>query len=143
SKEEVERMMREAEAHADEDKRRREEIETRNQADQAVYAAEAFLRESADKVPDEVRKQLDTAVNTLKGALDRNDADAIRRGIDELTKAQHKAAEELYRSAGAAGAAGGAAQADEPAAGAGPSGAAGSGPAEGVIDAEVVDEGKN
>ncbi|HEX7087458.1 MAG TPA: molecular chaperone DnaK [Vicinamibacterales bacterium] len=145
SKEEVERMMREAEAHAEEDKRRREEIETRNKADQAVYAAEAFLRESADKVPDDVRKQLDSAVNTLKGALDRNDAEGIRRGIDELTKAQHKAAEALYRTAGAAGAAGaaGTAAPEEPAADAGPSGEAGGGPSEGVIDAEVVDEGKN
>src|SRR5690606_25002469 len=68
SKEEVERMMREAEAHAEEDKRRREEVETRNRADQAIYAAEAFLRESADKVPDDVRRDLDSAVNTLKGA---------------------------------------------------------------------------
>ncbi|HEY8537062.1 MAG TPA: Hsp70 family protein, partial [Vicinamibacterales bacterium] len=124
---------------AEEDKRRREEVETRNRADQAIYAAEAFLRESADKVPDDVRRDLDSAVNTLKGALDRNDADAIRRGLDELTKAQHKAAEALYRTASATG------PSTQPDGGADTeqSGAAGGGPGEGVIDAEVVDEGKN
>jgi molecular chaperone DnaK len=146
SKEEVEQMMRDAESHADEDKRRKEEIEARNQADQAVYAAENFLRESADKVPDDERRQLDSAVNTLRGALDRNDAEGIRHGLETLTQAQHKAAEAMYRSAATAGA--GAAAGPSPgegAPGAAPEeGAAGGGaPSEGVIDAEVVDEGRN
>jgi molecular chaperone DnaK len=144
SKDEVDRMMREAESHADEDKKRKQEIEQRNVADQAVYAAEAFLRENSDKVPADVKTSLDSAVNTLRGALDRNDGDAIARGLEELTQAQHKAAEAMYRTAGAESAAQapGGAPGGEPEPGEGP--AAGSGAStDGVIDAEVVDEGKN
>jgi molecular chaperone DnaK len=138
SKEEVDRMMREAESHADEDKRRKEEIELRNQGDQAVYGAEAFLRENGDKLPAESRTGIDQAVAALKGALDRGEAEGITRGLSDLTNAQHKAAEAMYR--GASGAAqpesGGAAG------GEGPSGESSEGPKDGVIDAEVVDEGK-
>ncbi len=145
SKDEVERMMREAESHADEDKKKKEEIEQRNQADQSLYAAEAFLRENSEKVPADVRTNLDSAVNTLRGALDRNDGDAIKRGLEELTLAQHKAAEAMYQAAGAAGAqqpTGGAAGAQGEGGEAGAA-AGGGTPNEGVIDAEVVDEGKN
>jgi molecular chaperone DnaK len=139
SKDEVDRMMREAESHADEDKRKKEEIELRNQGDQAVYAAEAFLRDNGDKIPAEGRTGIDQAVATLRGALDRGESEAITRGLSDLQKAQHKAAEAMYR--GAAGAPG-------TDAGAGPEGetepAAASGAAgDGVIDAEVVDEGKS
>jgi molecular chaperone DnaK len=138
SKEEVDRMMREAESHADEDKRKKEEIELRNQGDQAVYGAEAFLKENGDKLPAESRTGIDQAVAALKGALDRGEAEGITRGLSDLTNAQHKAAEAMYR--GASGAAqpesGGAAG------GEGPSGGPGEGPKDGVIDAEVVDEGK-
>jgi molecular chaperone DnaK len=134
SKEEVDRMMREAEAHADDDRRKKEEIELRNQGDQAVYGAEAFLRENGDKLPADSRSGIDQAVATLKGALDRGEAEAINRGLSELTAAQHKAAEAMYRSAagGTQPDAGG--EAPEP----GPAGPA----KDGVIDAEVVDEGK-
>ncbi len=99
SKEEVDRMMREAESHADDDRRKKEEIELRNQGDQAVYGAEAFLRENGDKLPADSRSGIDHAVATLKGALDRGDAEGITRGLSELTAAQHKAAEAMYRSA--------------------------------------------
>jgi molecular chaperone DnaK len=136
SKDEVDRMMREAESHADEDRRKKEEIELRNQGDQAVYGAEAFLKENGDKLPPDSRTGIDQAVATLKGALDRGDAEGITRGLSDLTNAQHKAAEAMYRSAA------GATPADdapggEPS-GSGPAGA----PKDGVIDAEVVDEGK-
>jgi molecular chaperone DnaK len=136
SKDEVDRMMREAESHADEDKKKKEEIELRNQGDQAVYAAEAFLKENGDKLPPDSRTGIDQAVATLKAALDRGEAEAITRGLSDLTAAQHKAAEAMYRSAA------GAAPADG-APGGGPSGAGPAGaPKDGVIDAEVVDEGK-
>ncbi len=136
SKEEVDRMMREAESHSEEDKRKKEEIELRNQGDQAVYAAEKFVTESADKIPQDVRTGLDSAIATLRGALDRGEAEAIKKGLSDLTAAQHKAAEALYRSASAA-------PSDAGTPGEGPS-TAGSGdaPKDGVIDAEVVDEGK-
>jgi molecular chaperone DnaK len=135
SKEEVDRMMREAESHADEDKRRKEEIELRNQADQAVYAADKFLRESGEKVPADVRGEIDGALSSLRTAIEQNDAAAIKRGLEGLTAAQHKAAEAMYRGAG--GPTGGG-----PEPGAGPSSEPSGGAREGVIDAEVVDEGK-
>ena len=136
SKEEVDRMMREAESHADEDRRKKDEIELRNQGDQAVYAADAFLREYGDKLPADSRSDIDHAVATLKGALDRGEAEGITRGLSELTAAQHKAAEGMYRSAAGAGQPGGAPGGEQPEAD-----AAGV-PKDGVIDAEVVDEGK-
>jgi molecular chaperone DnaK len=135
SKEEVDRMMREAESHADEDKRRKEEIETRNQADQSVYAAEKFLHENGDKIPADARSSIDGAVSTLKSAIEKNDVDGMKKGLDGLMQAQHKAAEAMYRGAGAP---------SEP--GPGPqdtgstSSTGGSDVKEGVIDAEVVDE---
>ena len=136
SKEEVDRMMREAESNADDDRRKKEEIELRNQGDQAVYGAEAFLKENGDKLPTDARTSIDQAVATLKGALDRGDAEGITRGLSDLTAAQHKAAEAMYRSAAGATQPGGA-PGDEPS-GQGPAGAS----KDGVIDAEVVDEGK-
>ena len=108
SKEEVDRMMREAESHADDDRRKKEEIELRNQGDQAVYGAEAFLKENGDKLPTDSRTSIDQAVATLKGALDRGEAEGITRGLSDLTAAQHKAAEAMYRSAAGAAQAGGA-----------------------------------
>jgi molecular chaperone DnaK len=137
SKDEVDRMMREAEQHADEDKKQKETIELRNQGDQAVYAAEKFLSENSDKVPQDVKTGLDSAVATLKGALDRSDADGIRKGLTDLTQAQHKAAEAMYRAAGATPQGG-----PEPGAGQATGEADGGKKDDGVIDAEVVDEGK-
>jgi molecular chaperone DnaK len=134
SKEEVDRMMREAESHADDDRRKKDEIELRNQGDQAVYGAEAFLRENGDKLPADSRSGIDHAVATLKGALDRGEAEAITRGLSELTAAQHKAAEAMYRSAAGGTQAEAGGEEPEP----GPAGPA----KDGVIDAEVVDEGK-
>jgi molecular chaperone DnaK len=137
SKDEVDRMMREAEQHADEDRKQKETIEVKNQGDQAVYAAEKFLTENSDKIPQDVKTGLDSAVATLKGALDRNDADGIKKGLGELTQAQHKAAEAMYRAAGAAPQSGPEPDASQT------TGAAGGGKTDdGVIDAEVVDEGK-
>ncbi|HXT70872.1 MAG TPA: molecular chaperone DnaK [Vicinamibacterales bacterium] len=135
SKDEVERMTKDAEAHAAEDKQRREEIETRNRADQAVYAAEKFVKESGEKLRGEDRMAIESATNDLKKALESNDPKGISRTLDALMQAQQKAAEHLYQSAGAAGGPGG-----PEAPGAGPS--AGNGQADDVIDAEVVEEKK-
>ncbi|MGE0392286.1 MAG: molecular chaperone DnaK [Vicinamibacterales bacterium] len=141
SKEEVDRMMREAESHAEDDKKRREEIETRNRADQAVYAAEKMLADTGDKLPAEHKTGVQAAVDALKAAVSGGDVAAIAKAMDELTQVQHKAAEALYKQgasaapgAGDAGAAGG------------PSGegaAAGAAGDDGdVIDAEVVNDDK-
>jgi molecular chaperone DnaK len=137
NKDEVDRMMREAESHADEDKRRREEIESRNRADQAVYGAERMLKDSGDKLSAADRQAVEAAMASLKKASESTDSAAIQRALDELTTAQHKAAESLYRqsAAGGDGAQGGAR-------GSGPADGPGQAPKSDVIDAEVVDEGK-
>jgi molecular chaperone DnaK len=136
SKDEVDRLMREAESHAAEDKRRKEEVETRNQADQAVYGVEKMLREMGDKVAAADRAAIEAAVNDVKSALEKNDAAAIKGALERLTAAQHKLAENLYQQTGHAGAPGAGAG---PGAGAAPGGGA---PKDDVIDAEVVDDGK-
>ena len=136
SKEEVERMMREAESHADEDKRRREEIETRNHADNAAYTAERMLQDAGDKLPAEDRSAVEAAIAELKKAIDANDAAQMTRAMEQLTQAQHKAAEALYRQQASAPSDPGA-PAAEPPDSAGPAAAEGE-----VIDAEVVEDDK-
>jgi molecular chaperone DnaK len=140
SKEEVDKMMRDAESHAAEDKERREEVENRNRADQAVYAAEKFVKESGEKLEASDRLAIESATNDLKKAIETNDAKAITRTLDALMQAQQKAAENLYKNAGPAAGEGGAGQ--EPHAGGGAQPAGGEGHADDVIDAEVVEEEK-
>jgi molecular chaperone DnaK len=138
SKDEVDRMMREAESHAEEDKKRRDEIESRNRADQAVYAAERLLRDTGDRIAAPERSAIESAIADLKKAIEANDAAAMKRGMDTLTAAEHKAAEALYRQQSQGGAAPGA----EPGAGPAPGGDNSGSPGGDVIDAEVVDEDK-
>jgi molecular chaperone DnaK len=136
SKDEVDRMMKDAELHAEEDRKRREEVETRNRADQAVYQAERMLADAGDKLGAADKAPVEAAIQSLKSALEANDPAAVKRAFDELTAAQHKAAEALYRQTQAAGAG------SEPGAGGGPQPGSAQ-PSEGdVIDAEVVDEEK-
>jgi molecular chaperone DnaK len=135
SKDEVDRMMRDAEAHAADDKQRKEEVETRNKADQAVYGAEKFLKDSGDKIEAGDRMAIESATNDVKKALESNDAKAIDRTLDALMQAQQKAAERLYQQAGPSGPSG-------PSDPSGPSGPEGNGRADDVIDAEVVEEKK-
>jgi molecular chaperone DnaK len=145
SKSEVDAMMRDAEAHAEDDKKRREEIETRNRADQAVYGAEKDLQEMGDKFSAADKIAVESAIAGLKEAIASSDAAAITRAMDALTQAQHKAAEALYKAGATPGGSAGAGPAsDASGAGserpAGPSG--GPGRTDDVIDAEVVEEGK-
>src|SRR5712692_2392603 len=112
SKEEVDKMMKDAEAHAAEDKTRKEEVETRNRADQAVYAAEKFVKESGEKLEASDRLAIESATNDVKKALENNDAKAIARTLEALMQAQQKAAENLYKNAGAAGSPGSPGSAD-------------------------------
>src|SRR5687768_12543505 len=116
SKEEVDRMMREAEAHSDEDKKRREEIEARNKADQSVYTAERMLRDTGDKLSADDRAAIESAIADLKKAIEGGEAPAMNRAMEVLTQAQHKAAEALYRNQQQSG--GGAAPGGEPTPGA-------------------------
>ena len=138
SKEEVERMMRDAESHAAEDKTRREDVETRNRADQAVYGAERFVKETGDKLDPADRHAIEAATNDLKSALETNDSKAISRTLEALNQAQQRAGENLYKSAGAPGGPGAGPGAEPPPPGA----SGGNGHADDVIDAEVVEEKK-
>jgi len=138
SKDEVDRMMKEAESHAEEDKQRREDIETRNRADQAVYGAERTLKDAGDKLAAADKADIETAMADLRKAIEANDAAGMTSGMEKLTAAQHKAAEALYRAQAASGAApGGEAE------GGGAAGGRSDGGKDGdVIDAEVVDDKK-
>jgi molecular chaperone DnaK len=143
SKEEVDRMAKEAEAHAAEDKSKREEIEARNQLDGMVYQVEKMLREHGDKISGSDKGDVESAVADAKRALEGSDASAMNAAREKLTTASHKLAEAMYKA--------GQAQDTPPADGAGPgataggptNGAAGAGQGkkkdEGVIDAEYVD----
>jgi len=136
SKDEVDRMMREAEAHADEDKKRREVTDVRNQADGLAYQVEKTLNENREKIPVGDISAIEAAAAALKTASEGEDVAAIRKAMDGLQKASHAMAEALYKQAQ------GATTADGPAPGEGGQ-AGGSRPAgDDVIDAEVVDEEK-
>ena len=136
SKEEVDRMAKEAEAHAAEDKAKREEIETRNQLDNMVYGVEKMLKEHGDKISGDEKSSVESAVAEAKKALESNDAAAMKAASEQLTQASHKLAEVMYKASQAQ--AGGAPGAG-PAGGPSGDGASQQKKDEGVIDAEYVD----
>ena len=141
SKDEVDKMMKEAESHADEDRKRKDEIETRNRADQAVYAAERMVKDAGDKLSGSDRTAVESAVEDLKKANAGTDVAAIGAAMEALNKVQHAAAESLYKQAQSSGAGGGGQQGSGGAAPGGQASSESGGGKEGdVIDAEVVDE---
>ncbi len=98
SEEEVERMRREAEKYAEEDKRRLEKVEVRNQADQLIYSVEKSLRELGEKVPSSKRTEIEEKVRQLKASLDRDaDPAELRRGMEELKEASFELAQQIYQ----------------------------------------------
>src|SRR5437868_2800686 len=140
SKEEVERMAKDADAHAAEDKAARETIDAKNQLDSMVYQIEKMLKEQGDKISGSDRGDVENALADAKKALESNDKAQMDKARETLTAASHKLAEQMYKSAQTppAGAAPGAAPTDG--AGAGPGGnGGGQKKDEGVIDAEYVD----
>jgi molecular chaperone DnaK len=142
SKEEVERMAKEADAHSAEDKAQREAIEAKNQLDSMLYNVEKMLRENGDKISGSERGDVENAVADAKKALESNDKAQMEKARENLTKASHKLAEEMYKAAQAKAPAAGAGPGAGPTDGAGPvPGANGGGQKkdEGVIDAEYVD----
>ncbi|MGE3841250.1 MAG: molecular chaperone DnaK [Vicinamibacterales bacterium] len=134
SKDEVDRMMKDAESHAEEDRKRRDEIEERNRADQSVYAAEKMLHDAGDKLSAADRQPVQQAIDDLKKALEQNDSGAIKQEMEKLQQAQYKVAEVLYRTSQ-----GGPEGQGQPA---GPGGGSASGGQGDVIDAEVVEDEK-
>ena len=133
SKEEIERMVQDAKAHAEDDRKRRELVEERNKLDTMVYATEGTLKELGEKATAEIKGVVDTALEEAKKALESNEADAIKRAYENLEKASHRLAEEAYKRTAAAGAA--ANGAGESHAGASANGA-GAGHKEDVVDAD-------
>ncbi|HEY3761232.1 MAG TPA: molecular chaperone DnaK [Verrucomicrobiae bacterium] len=146
SKDEVEKMRKDAEAHADEDKAKKEEVEVRNEADGAVYRTEKMLKDNGDKLSADDKGKIETAVNAVKEALKGSDTAAIKAAAEKLNEAWQAASAELYKAAAAKAQADKAAQSGQ--AGGPTDNPGGTAPSddkkkdEGVIDAEVVDEKK-
>ncbi|MER6037140.1 MULTISPECIES: molecular chaperone DnaK [unclassified Streptomyces] len=136
-KEDIDRMMREAEQYAEEDRKRRETAETRNQAEQLVYQTERFLQDNADRVPAETRTEVEEAVTELKTLLGQNaETAALRTGVEKLATVSQRMGQAMYANASAASTDSGGS--------AGAAGAAGersaSADEDGVVDAEIVDD---
>jgi molecular chaperone DnaK len=139
SKDEIEKMKRDAEAHAAEDKKRRETIEMKNQGENLAYQTEKMLKEHGEKVPADVRGNVEGALNALRDALKSDDGERIKKSMENLTTVSHKLAEEMYKSTSAPGEAPGVppeAQSDRATAGAGGAGGDGKKKDDDVIDAE-------
>jgi len=104
SKDDINTMVKEAESHADDDKKKREEIEARNKADSLVYQTEKLLRENREKLADSDVKNVEAAIADCKKALEEGGADRINRAVDNLTQASHKLAETMYKAGAQSGA---------------------------------------
>jgi molecular chaperone DnaK len=138
SEEEIQRMVRDAESHAEEDKRKRELVDARNQADSLVYMTEKSLKEHGDKVDASVRSTIESAVSRTKTAMAGEDVNAIKSSMDGLQQASHKLAEAMYAQAAGAGAAGGGPTGGPQAGQAGGPGASAK-PDEDVVDADFTE----
>jgi len=133
-KDDIEKMVRDAEQYAEEDRRRREEAEVRNQADSLVYSTEKFLAENEDKVSEDIKSEVREALAEVKKALESNDTDAIKSASERAAQVSQKMGTAIYQqaqaqqaseqSSSAAGSTGTAADDDE------------------VVEAEIVDEGE-
>jgi molecular chaperone DnaK len=139
-KDDIDRMVRDADAHAAEDRRRREEAEVRNSADTLVYQTDKLLREQGDKISGPEKEKVEQGLSSLKEALAGSDVEAIRGATETLVTASQEFASRLYEQAGPSAAAGG--QAGGQPGGAGPEGEHQPADDE-VVDAEIVDEGEH
>ena len=136
-KDEIDRMVREAEAHAEEDKKRKEEAETRNGAEQLLYSTEKFVSENADKIPDTNKAEVNVAIAELRTALEGTDIDAVKAKHENLAKVSQAVGTAMYAAAGEA-----AGSSDGGTAGSDSSAGASSSDDDDVVDAEIVDEDK-
>jgi molecular chaperone DnaK len=142
SKDEVERMRKDAEAHADEDRKRKEEVEARNEADNAVYRSEKMVKDNADKISGDNKAKVESAVSAVKEALKGSDTAGLKAATEKLNEAAQAVSAEIYKAGAEQAKAGGggpgaSAQPEEPK-------AEGAKKDDGtIIDAEVVDEKKS
>ena len=130
-KEDIDRMVKEAEAHAEEDKKRREDAETRNSAEQQAYSIEKLLKDNKDKLPEDVHSEVSEAVSDLKKALEGNDIEPVKTAQEKLSSVAQKVGEAIYQADAAsqgatdsASSAGGTTSSDD----------------EDIVDAEIVDD---
>ena len=135
-KEEIDQMIKDAEAHEADDKKRKEDAETRNQAEAFAYSTEKLVNDNKDKLSDDIVKEVTDKVNALKEALKGDDTEKVKTAQTELMTAAQKIGQVLYAQQGAEGAAAGAAGAD----GAGASAGSASGSDDDTVEAEVVDD---
>ena len=133
SKEEVEKMARDAESNSADDRRKKEEIEARNRADAMIYNIEKMLKEHRDKISEADAKSVEESIEETKKAVAAGNSEQINAATDKLTAASHKLAEAMYKTAGAPT---GAPQGDAPPNTQGPEGGK---PKDNVVDAEFVD----
>jgi molecular chaperone DnaK len=138
SKDEIDRMMKDAESHAEDDRKRRDEAEIRNTAESLQFSTEKFLTENGDKLPEDKRGELQAAVDELKKTLEGADYDAIKAAQEKVSRIASEAGGAMYAAAQAAGGEGGEGAGTT---GAGPDFTKQSSADDGVVDAEVVDEG--
>ena len=138
-KDDINRMMREAEQYADEDRRRREEVETRNTGESLVYSTEKFLAENGDKVPEDVKNEVNEALTELKSSLGGSDTAAIRTATERVSTTSQKLGQAMYASAQAGQAGGPDGASAGPTAGS-PGASTGAGSPDDVVDAEIIDE---
>jgi molecular chaperone DnaK len=134
SEDEIEKMVKDAEAHASEDEKKRQLIEARNQADTLIYSTERSMRDLGDKLDASLKSDIESKIEALKKVMEGEDAEAIKQATDELSQASHKLAEKLYQQQGQAGGA---------AAGESAGGAEAGGRAEAeedVVDAEYTEQ---
>jgi molecular chaperone DnaK len=102
-KDEVERMVKEAELHSSEDRAKREEVELRNQADHMIHQAEKVIKDNADKIPDDLKTEVNTKLEALKSAAKGSDNNALKRQMDEFNESLQKIGQHIYQGAGAGG----------------------------------------
>jgi molecular chaperone DnaK len=135
-KDDIDRMMRDAEEHAEEDRKRREEAETRNQAESLVYQTEKFIKDNDDKLPSDIKDKVNAALGEAQDALKGTDTGAIRAAMEKLATESQALGQAMYKDQAAAGDTAGAGDG----APGGPSGTASSPGADDVVDAEIVDD---
>ncbi len=135
SKEDIDRMVKDAEEHAAEDKARREAADTRNTAEQLAYSVDKLIADNADKLPEEVKTEVQADVDALKAALEGTDDAAVKTAFEKLQASQGKLGEAIYAQAGSPDGATGAAGAQGA-----PAGEPAAGTDEDIVDAEIVDE---
>ena len=136
NKDDIDKMVKDAEAHAEDDRRRKDEAEVKNNADSLVYQIEKFVRDNGEKIPADEKTRVEAALEELKKVKDGDDIEAIKRATDSLAQVSQAATQKLYEATAAAGGN----SSDGGAPGAGSAGGSSMPNDDDIVDAEIVDE---